>query len=294
MTMELRGGVVVGVGDEYEAMPELDWGGREALARNVVLRLVRAYHRSQVTRPWQGETETPPEAEIRADALQRLQRAMAHAHRQWPGLTVCANVVEDAPADVLVRESQQADVTVLGSRHLGPVGALLLGSVSNAVITRARGPVVVVRNAGRVPVARPAVVVGLDGSPGTEDVLRFAFDHAARHHRSLEAIVCVAESLEQRLAGASTTALADHAGHWLAATVAPWHTRYAGIELRETVAVSRPVAGLVAASVGQELLVVGGSPGTGAFLGSVTQGLLHHADCPVAVVPSAPASAHER
>jgi nucleotide-binding universal stress UspA family protein len=48
-----------------------------------------------------------------------------------------------------------------------------------------------------------------------------------------------------------------------------------------------PVAGLVAASAGQDLLVVGSRSGharVAALLGSVSQGVLHHATCPVAVV----------
>jgi nucleotide-binding universal stress UspA family protein len=51
-----------------------------------------------------------------------------------------------------------------------------------------------------------------------------------------------------------------------------------------------PVAGLVDASTAQHLLVVG-SRGrhalTGTLLGSVSQGVLHHATCPVAVISNA-------
>ena len=50
-----------------------------------------------------------------------------------------------------------------------------------------------------------------------------------------------------------------------------------------------PVAGLVLASAAQYLLVVG-SRGrhalAGILLGSVSQGVLHHATCPVAIVPT--------
>lgn len=49
------------------------------------------------------------------------------------------------------------------------------------------------------------------------------------------------------------------------------------------------VAGLVAASTTQKLLVVGSRSRharVGTSLGSVSQGVLHHATCPVAVVPT--------
>lgn len=52
---------------------------------------------------------------------------------------------------------------------------------------------------------------------------------------------------------------------------------------------AHPAAGLVAASLNQDLLVAG-SRGrhtlVGTRLGSVNQGVLHHAYCPVAVVPT--------
>jgi len=48
------------------------------------------------------------------------------------------------------------------------------------------------------------------------------------------------------------------------------------------------VSGLVAESMAQRLLVVGTRsrhPVAGTLLGSVAQGVLHHATCPVAVIP---------
>jgi nucleotide-binding universal stress UspA family protein len=48
-----------------------------------------------------------------------------------------------------------------------------------------------------------------------------------------------------------------------------------------------PVAALVAAATAQDLLVVGSHSRharVAAMLGSVSQGVLHHATCPVAVV----------
>jgi len=287
MTMELRGGVLVGIGDEYEAVPEIDWGAREALARGVALQVVRVFHRSQFTRPWNLESDVPSVAEIRADALRRLRAATDHVHREWPALTVRAEVVEGVPWQVLVDASADADVTVLGSRQLGAVTGLLLGSVSGTVAARAEGPVVVVRSGGRIPVGRPEVVVGLDGAPGHEDVLAFAFDHARRHRCRLEAVVCRDEPFQQRLA--PTAERTATAGHWLTETVGPWLAKYSDVEVRETVLVAHPVAGLVELSLGQALLVVGagrGRHGPLARLGSVTQGVLHHAQCAVAVVPS--------
>jgi nucleotide-binding universal stress UspA family protein len=54
-------------------------------------------------------------------------------------------VVEGAPAAVLVDESREADLLVVGSRGLGGFSGLLLGSVSQQCAHHAACPVVIVR-----------------------------------------------------------------------------------------------------------------------------------------------------
>jgi nucleotide-binding universal stress UspA family protein len=76
---------------------------------------------------------------------------------------------------------------------------------------------------------------------------------------------------------------------WLSEALAGWREKYPDVEVHSGVVRDAPVPGLVAASVGQSLLVVGTRRRhslAGALLGSVSQGVLHHAVCPVAVVPS--------
>ena len=286
MAMQRRRGVLIGVGDEYDALPELEWGAREAMSRTGVVRLVRAYHCAQFTRPW--STDAADKRDVRADALHVLQRATAHLKGEWPDLAVQSEVVEGAASEVLVRASADAGVTVLGSRQLSGVPGLVLGSVSCSVAAHAHGPVVVVRGSGRIPAERPMVVVGLDGSSATGEVLRFAFEHSARHRRTLHAVVCTKEPFEHRISGKLAAAATNEAaGRWLSDLLGQWREEFPHVEVRESVFVAHPVAGLVEASAGQELLVVGsglsGPPRLVALLGSVTQGVLHHAECPVAI-----------
>lgn len=56
---------------------------------------------------------------------------------------------EGTPARVLIRESENADLLVLGSRGHGGFAGLLLGSVSNACAVHAKCPVLIVHPSAR-------------------------------------------------------------------------------------------------------------------------------------------------
>jgi nucleotide-binding universal stress UspA family protein len=76
---------------------------------------------------------------------------------------------------------------------------------------------------------------------------------------------------------------------WLSEALAGWREKYPDVAVHSGVVSEHPAAGLVKESAAQYLLVVG-SRGrhalTGTLLGSVSQGVLHHATCPVAVIPT--------
>ena len=83
----------------------------------------------------------------------------------------------------------------------------------------------------------------------------------------------------------------------LADRLAGWAEKYPDVTVRRLVARDRPARALVEES-GRAQLVVVGSRGrggiSGLLLGSVSQALLHHAACPVAVVRRAPAVTGEQ
>lgn len=70
-------------------------------------------------------------------------------------------------------------------------------------------------------------------------------------------------------------------------TLSPWQERHPGVTVQRRLVRSRVRPALIEAS-GEAQLVVAGARGRGGFtgllLGSVSQALLHHAHCPVAVV----------
>jgi nucleotide-binding universal stress UspA family protein len=279
--------VLVGLADGEGDSPELAWAAREAHARGTRLRIVHAYQLSQPAFPWESMTDRVVQTELEQAAQRQLDSVLAHVRRNWPGVEVTGVVKEGLARDVLCSEAAQAAVTVVGARRYGPLGTALLGSVSTGVAAAAPGPVVVAANSPGDPAEDPMVVVGVDGSERTEEVLQFAFDYASRHGRELHAVFCLHPDLFASLQRRPSPPSPEHAERWLAEAMAGWRDRYPDVSVRRSVLRESPVAGLVTESLSQELLVVGSRgrhalPAT--LLGSVSQGVLHRATCPIAII----------
>jgi nucleotide-binding universal stress UspA family protein len=88
--------------------------------------------------------------------------------------------------------------------------------------------------------------------------------------------------------------LAEH-DHAVVAALRPWCEKFPEVAVAETVVEGRAADELVRATSGAALAVVGrrtrearlGTHGLGTHIGSVAHAVLHHAECPVAVVPHA-------
>jgi nucleotide-binding universal stress UspA family protein len=135
---------------------------------------------------------------------------------------------------------------------------------------------------------RHRIVVGVDGSPASRRALRWALDQAALTGGVVNAVLAwqlpptdawftladlaerLAEQAEGTLAGAVAAEVGDRP-----------------VTVETLVVEEHPVAALLRAAKGADLLVVG-SRGhgafTGALLGSVSHYCTQHADCPVVVV----------
>ena len=144
------------------------------------------------------------------------------------------------------------------------------------------------------------IVVGIDGSPCSQDALRWALDEARRRDCRVEAVHVWHYPTLTYMPGIAPTpvfAEADMEAEARAVLDEAVDKVLAGttidVPVDRTVASGGAVAGLVARSHGAELLVVGhrGHGGfRGLLLGSVAHQCASHAACPVVIVrPPTPA-----
>jgi nucleotide-binding universal stress UspA family protein len=133
------------------------------------------------------------------------------------------------------------------------------------------------------------IVVGVDGSVPSKAALGWAIRQAKLSGAVVEAVIAWHHPASY---GYPVTVPDDSDYSELAAkVVADAIAEVAGpagpVEIRSKVVEGNPAAGLLAASAGAELLVVG-SRGHGGFvealLGSVSQHCVHHAQCPVVII----------
>jgi nucleotide-binding universal stress UspA family protein len=286
--------VVAGVDGSPASLAAADWAAREALRRQVQLRLVHAYVQPAFATFDYPALEAGCEVPLR-HAAQVLADAADRIRREYPGVRVQTVLVARNPAGVLVDESRDACLVVVGARGEGGFAGLSAGSVSTQVAMHAYGPVVVVSPSDGLNengVVRP-VVVGLDGSAQSTAALGFAFDTASTRGAALVAIYAW-QALPTANLGPVTPWHYDpveartEARRLLMEQLAGWSDKYPQVPVEPRPVFSlNPAETLVEASRTAGLVVVGcrGRGGfVGLLLGSTSRTLVHHAHCTIAVV----------
>ncbi|MFJ8074453.1 universal stress protein [Streptomyces sp. NPDC096176] len=284
--------ITVGVDGSPESLAAADWAAREAARRELPLHLVHAWRRQPVDTPLEQDSQ----AQVRA-AEAVLREAELRVAEQYERVPLSAEAVPDTPVPALLAVAARAEMLVLGSRGHGALVGFLLGSYGRQVIAAATRPVVSVRARPRDdpdPDQGP-VVVGQQGSAEESDaVLRFAFAAAAAGGEDLLAVR--AWSPPPVFAyEPGTMHLADELGglepferRALEQALEPWRERFPQVRVTARVELGSAGQVLLSASAVAGLLVVGRrvrrSP-IGGRIGSVAHAALHHASCPVAVVP---------
>ncbi|HET9898563.1 MAG TPA: universal stress protein [Streptosporangiaceae bacterium] len=271
-------GILVGYDGSRCSEQALTWAARDAISRHLPLTVCHAWttgftvprHKSMVLALARECGER-----VLADGVGRAQELMR-------SLPVRPLLIEGPAAAVLSQASRSADLVVVGSQGRGGVAGQFLGSVSWQVAACSACPVVVVRGHWR-PAAgyRPGpIVVGADGSAASRAAVGFAFEQAALRDTAVLAVCALADA-PGSLAGTRDLQDEFHLAVDEAEKASP------GTAVVRQVAIGGARAELLRAAQNAQLLVVGsrGRGGIhGMLLGSVSQALICHAPCPVAVV----------
>ncbi|WP_431989936.1 universal stress protein [Streptomyces albogriseolus] len=280
--------IVVGVDPAPLKRLALAWAADEADRRHLPLRLVHAQgvptggYRSGETRPsWEEWNQALHEL-----GDQVLKEAVAFVRSRHPEVEVSTLLAEGEPAWVLRQEARGAALVVVGSWHLSRRREMSSSSVILPLTAHAPCPVAVVPEPEHVTQQPAYFVVGVDGSPHAAAAVDVAFEEAALRGAHLRALYVWHPPL---LGVLDEDAAVRECRRVLSETVAGRTATYPDVELHHEVVRGHPVQVLAEASEHALGLVVGtrGRGGfTGMLLGSVSQGVLHHAGCPVITVPA--------
>ncbi|GHE13550.1 universal stress protein [Streptomyces alanosinicus] len=295
--------IVVGVDGSEPSLRAVDWAADEAALRAVPLRLVYASLWDRYEGALTAQELDRPVEEVMAQDV--VGTARERAERRRPGAKVTTAVRPEEPEYALVRESRTALAVVLGCRGRSGIAEALLGSVSVTVAGHAHCPVIVLRgsydNQARSG-TRGRVALGVGEKPAGSAAVRFATEEAVLRGVPLEAVRAWRRPAHAttghpppdfvrgypRLAGEPAHLYERQAGE---AVEEALRDAPAGLDVRRAAVEGHARDVLIAASYEADLLVVGARRRPGHFglqLGRVAHGVLHHAACPVAVVPELP------
>lgn len=136
-------------------------------------------------------------------AMQAVEEARALAIRacnrvqtDFPGWDVSAEAGADSPAWAVLKKANtwKPDLIVLGSRGRSAFERVMLGSVSQKVVTEARCPVRVSRAQDKQAGTPVRLVIGVDGSPGADAAVR-TVAHRSWPPNTTASVVAVVDSV---------------------------------------------------------------------------------------------------
>ncbi len=135
-----HGVVLVGVDGSESSAAALTWAYKHAQLNGSRVRAVMAWELPYS--PMAALAYDPSAFEQSAvDALQETLIEVLGEH----AVDVDAQVTQGYPAEVMIQESRDADLLVLGNRGHGGFVGMLVGSVSQHCVAHAHCPVVVIR-----------------------------------------------------------------------------------------------------------------------------------------------------
>nr|SBO92691.1 Universal stress protein family [Nonomuraea gerenzanensis] len=273
--------IIVGVDGSRTGLEAAGWAAAEAQLRQEPLTVAHAVPK------WvcEGAVRYAEVAQWMRDGAETvLNAACDRARRVWPQVSMEGVLLPGDPRSALVKASEGATLLVVGSRGIGGVRGLLVGSVAYGVAAHAPTNVILIHDPPAAP--RAEVVAGTDGSPCAARAMEFAFAEAELRGARLRAVQAWAWPHPGGFEPASRESEQDTLRS-LKESLSVHRERHPGVHVVAEVVHGHPVEVLKEAARRADLLVVG-SRGhgqlAGMLIGSISQGLLHHAPCPMAVV----------
>lgn len=287
--------IVVAVDGSGASNNAVRWAANTALKRGLPLRLATSYTMPQYL---YAEGMVPPDelfADLQSESMETIEKAREIAHEVAPGILIGHTIAEGSPIDMLLEMSSDVTMLVLGSRGLGGLSGMVLGSVSAAVVSHAHCPVVVVRENNLVTEETKygPVVVGVDGSEVSQHATEYAFEEAAARGAELIAVhTWMDMQAQSSLVGMSAAQsqwdeIEQQQRELLSERLEPLMEKFPDVVVKKVITRDRPVRALAEQAEGAQLLVTG-SHGRGGFrgmlIGSTSRALLQSAPCPMMVV----------
>ncbi|MEU8522806.1 universal stress protein [Streptomyces sp. NPDC048577] len=305
--MSEEASVVVGVDGSEHSLRALGWA--LSVARDIGAPLLVAHVRSDALQLGSARISS-------LGGMPEIPDAVTDGVRTWVAGHAADVAVRYASLDGTVTEAlltsaRNARLLVIGSRGHGGFATLLLGSTSRALASSAPCPVVVVPHEARAVSLESGaeagrVMLGLHTEETADEVVDFAFQAAGRRGVALEALTAFRlPASPAMVVGPPAPALQmpgqmsmDEASDLVRETerrqgerLRPFTERYPGVEVVPAVVPADAAGRLVEASRTAGLVVVGRHRHRHRMetllMGSVAHAVLHHAHCPVAVVPAA-------
>ncbi|MGQ4615100.1 universal stress protein [Nocardia sp. R7R-8] len=286
----LRRPIVVGTDGSEQSIVAVRWAAQTAALHDAPLHISLVVESSLSS----DDNDDPP----RPAALLRLREADEAIERAADAAVAAAHAVRDITigteirtahiATALIERSRSAAMLVVGTRGIGRVQRVLLGSVSTAVARDADCPVAV------VPAETPLwdrantgpVIVGVDGSTAEQAAIGVAAMEASLRGVELVAVHTWGGVEPLAAIGTDWAELRRTEEALLATSLAGWQEQYPELTIRREVVRDRPERQLLERSRHGQLLVVGnrGRGTLGRLLfGSVGEALLRSVDRPIVI-----------
>ena len=281
--------IVVGVDGSEPSKDALAWAARQAKLTGATLAVISAWEDTPI---WGRSPGWPPGVDPQAHTVAALDETIREVLGSDPGFDLTKAAIEGHAAPKLLEESKTASLIVVGSSGHGEFAGMLLGSVSAFLVTHAHCPVAIIRDHGGAADEREhaeRIVVGSDGSRSSHDALAWAARQAGLTRAPLSVVIAWHYPTDYGDVGwwPEDMDLAADAKSVLDQAIEEVFGPDPGISLTAAVVQGHPSLVLVDESETAALLVVG-CRGHGEFagmlLGSVSEFVATHAQCPVVIV----------